>query len=296
MDIIFVAARSGKVRTIHASKRMGVVAAVIGCALLTALLAPLHVPPAQIGIATQYRVNAAQQSDHLLVRESLGALSETLGTLQAKLVRLEAHGDHLARLAGLSRPEFRFSETRGRGGPFLERVMERDPIVAMEKRLAEFAIDIEDRSDKLALLDHVLQERRVEKKREPTIIPVASSAASSNFGNRIDPFTGQLAFHAGVDFVAQTGTNVVAAASGVVATAEFHAEYGNLIEIDHGNGLLTRYGHASMLFAKVGDIVMQGQRIAAVGSTGRSTGPHLHFEVRDNGSAINPAKYLQPDK
>jgi murein DD-endopeptidase MepM/ murein hydrolase activator NlpD len=126
----------------------------------------------------------------------------------------------------------------------------------------------------------------------PTLQPIVDGWFSSNFGYRIDPFTGENSFHEGIDFPAETGTPVVAAASGKVVYAEWHPQYGKMVEIDHGNGLVSRYAHAAELRVKEGDLVVRGQRIASVGSTGRSTGPHLHFEVRQNGVPQNPARFL----
>jgi murein DD-endopeptidase MepM/ murein hydrolase activator NlpD len=127
----------------------------------------------------------------------------------------------------------------------------------------------------------------------PTKFPIPEGWYSSNFGYRIDPFTGQQSMHEGIDFPAETGTGIVAAASGKVLSAEWHPQYGKMIEIDHGNGLVSRYAHASTLLVKEGDLVVAGQRIATVGTSGRSTGPHLHFEVRLNGVAQNPTRFLQ---
>jgi murein DD-endopeptidase MepM/ murein hydrolase activator NlpD len=128
----------------------------------------------------------------------------------------------------------------------------------------------------------------------PTLAPIIDGWFSSNFGYRIDPFTGLQSFHEGIDFPADAGTTIVAAAGGrVVAAEKTHSQYGKMLEIDHGNGLISRYAHASQLFVKEGDFVVRGQRVAAVGSTGRSTGPHLHFEVRQNGIPQNPARFLQ---
>lgn len=114
----------------------------------------------------------------------------------------------------------------------------------------------------------------------------------SGFGWRIDPFNGRGAMHEGVDFAAPVGTPILAAAGGIVITAEAHPQYGNMVELDHGNGLVTRYAHASRLTAKVGELVKRGQKVAEVGSTGHSTGPHLHFEVREHGIAKNPSNFL----
>lgn len=295
MDIIIVADRSGKVRTIRVTKRIVFLAGaffialiVIPMLLLPALRpVPAHLSELALPLRTEHRL------DPLFIKETLRALAAKLGELQAKLVRLDSHGDRLARLVGLYSHEFRFSEAPGRGGPLVTSQTNADPVAAMTQHLRDLSAVIEDRSDKFALLDQILQERRVQKQSEPTMMPIAGARPSSNFGNRIDPFTNELAFHAGVDFTADVGTDVIAAAGGVVVSAEFHPEYGNMIEIEHGKGMSTRYGHASTLAAKVGDIVMQGKKIAEVGSTGRSTGPHLHFEIRENGTAVNPIKYLQ---
>ena len=127
----------------------------------------------------------------------------------------------------------------------------------------------------------------------PTAAPVAMGWNESNFGWRIDPFTGQNAMHEGTDFMVDSGTPIHAAAGGVVVVAQFHPQYGNMIDIDHGNGFTTRYAHASKLLVKVGDVVQRGAVIALSGSTGRSTGPHVHFEVRYKGVAQNPNRFLQ---
>jgi murein DD-endopeptidase MepM/ murein hydrolase activator NlpD len=127
----------------------------------------------------------------------------------------------------------------------------------------------------------------------PGQIPVEELYMTSNYGYRRDPFTGRAAFHSGVDFAAPIGTEILAAASGVVRYAEFHPQYGYMIDIDHGDGLLTRYAHCSRLFVKAGEFVKRGEKIASVGNTGRSTGPHLHFEVRNQDEPVNPLQFLR---
>ena len=133
---------------------------------------------------------------------------------------------------------------------------------------------------------------RLKAKRLPTVLPVHAEFNVSGFGLRIDPITGQQAQHEGIDFIAQPGTPIVSAAGGVVLAAEWHHSFGNMIEIDHGGDIVTRYAHASALHVKAGEVVKRGQKIAGVGTTGRSTGPHLHFEVRFKGIAQNPARFL----
>jgi murein DD-endopeptidase MepM/ murein hydrolase activator NlpD len=144
----------------------------------------------------------------------------------------------------------------------------------------------------LGVLEAQLFEQAVKKKMIPTMMPVRAPYNASSFGRRIDPFNGQWAMHEGIDFIAEYGSPIVAAAGGVVIFAGFHPQYGYMVDIDHGNDLVTRYAHLSKLFVREGDVVQRGHRIALSGSTGRSTGPHLHFEVRYRGAAQNPAKFL----
>ena len=136
-------------------------------------------------------------------------------------------------------------------------------------------------------------DERVRKNQLPTALPVEAHWNASGYGWRIDPITGAQAMHEGIDFIADSGTPIVAAAAGIVIAAERHPAYGNLVEIDHGNDLVTRYAHASRILVKEGALVKRGQKIAEVGSTGRSTGPHLHFEVRFKGAPQNPGRFLQ---
>jgi murein DD-endopeptidase MepM/ murein hydrolase activator NlpD len=147
-------------------------------------------------------------------------------------------------------------------------------------------------TDLLTVMESRLFDQKIRKSMVPTQQPVPAGALGSSFGWRIDPFTGRSALHTGLDFQAEPGSAILAAAGGVVVASEWHAAYGNMVEVDHGNDLITRYGHASRLLVKKGDIVKRGQRIADVGSTGRSTGPHLHFEVLVQGVPQNPQKFL----
>jgi murein DD-endopeptidase MepM/ murein hydrolase activator NlpD len=152
---------------------------------------------------------------------------------------------------------------------------------------------MDDRTEKLGVLDSLMTVVGAKKKLLPSMLPVEGGWYSSNFGWRIDPFNGVRAFHEGMDFMAESGTEARAAAAGVVAFADFHSQYGNMIEIDHGNGLITRYAHLSKRLVKIGDVVLSGGTIGQVGRTGRATGPHLHFEVRQNGAPLNPMRFLR---
>jgi murein DD-endopeptidase MepM/ murein hydrolase activator NlpD len=228
-------------------------------------------------------------------RESLNALAMKMGELQARILRLDAFGERLAKAAGIKSDEFRFDEKPAQGGPA--------PVAARDLGMNEFqhmlediSRTLDDRGDKLGVLDSLLLDDRLTRKTIPTTMPVAMGYYSSNFGYRVDPFTGKQAFHTGVDLIAPPGTPVMAAAGGVVAQVGFNSEYGNMVDVDHDNGLTSRYAHLSRSLVRVGDVVMKGQNIALVGSTGRATGPHLHFEVREKGIPLNPNKFLSLGK
>ncbi len=224
-------------------------------------------------------------------RDNLNALAVKVGELQARILRLDAFGERLAKAAGVKPTEFRFDEKPGQGGP--APMASRDlTLPEFQKLLDELGRVLDDRSDKLGVLDSLLMDDRLARKTIPTTLPVATGYYSSNYGYRLDPINGRNSFHTGVDLIAPPGTPVLAAAGGVVSTVAYVAEYGNVVEIDHDNGLTTRYAHLLKSQVKVGDIVMKGQVIAQVGSTGRSTGPHLHFEVREKGIPLNPNKFL----
>ena len=225
------------------------------------------------------------------MKDNLTALAVKVGELQARILRLDAFGSRLGKAVGLKPEEFRFDEKPGQGGPALTPGRE----VTMEEfqaMLAELSRVLDDRSDKLGVLDSFLMDDRLARKTIPTTMPVPMGYYSSNYGYRLDPISGRNSFHTGVDLIAPPGTPVVAAAGGVVSAAGFMPEYGNIVDIDHDNGLTSRYAHLSRILVKVGDVVMKGQKVALVGSTGRTTGPHLHFEVREKGIPLNPNKFL----
>ena len=225
------------------------------------------------------------------MRDNMSALAVKVGELQARILRLDAFGERLAKAAGIKREEFRFDEKPGQGGPAAAIGRELS-VTEFQQMLAEISRVLDDRSDKLGVLDSFLMDDRLARKTIPTTMPVPMGYYSSNYGYRLDPINGKTSFHTGVDLIAPPGTPVVAAAGGVVATVAYVAEYGNIVEVDHDNGLTSRYAHLSRSLVKAGDVVMKGQNIALVGSTGRTTGPHLHFEVREKGIPLNPNKFL----
>lgn len=229
-------------------------------------------------------------------RSALPFAVEQLGTLSGRLFKLESQASQLSERMGVKpgaalkpAPRARAVDTAtGSGGPMLPPHLAQEALGdlgAIETRLTGIEQQIALVSDAAALQNMALM-------RLPSRLPLQSAVLVSTFGNREDPLTGRRAFHSGLDFAAVWGTLIHAAAGGTVAFAGVRHDYGWVVEIDHGNGLTTRYAHASRLLVKAGDVVMPGDPIAAVGSTGRSTGPHLHFEVLRNGEATDPRRYL----
>ncbi len=229
------------------------------------------------------------------VKENLAAMAMKLGEMQAQLMRLDALGERVQGLAGVKPQEFNFKELPGRGGPAPNAPSLNGKPLSMQEfqdLLDATAKGLEHRADYLNVVETTLMTHKIKSKLLPTIQPVNVSYNASGFGWRIDPFNGRQAFHEGIDFAAASGTPIIAAAGGVVIAAEYHHQFGNMTEIDHGNDIVTRYAHCSRLNVKVGDIVKRGQHIADIGSTGRSTGSHLHFEVLVKGVQQDPHKFL----
>jgi len=243
-------------------------------------------------------VIAAQEQEsrrtETFLRENLNTMAVKLGHMQAQLMRLDALGERLSALAGFKPSEFRFSELPGRGGALPNNLPSQSlSLPELRQQLDQVSRHMESRTDYLGILESQLFDAKVKRKLMPTIPPVETTWSASSFGWRIDPITGMQAMHEGIDFISEVGTPIFAAAGGVVTVAEFHHQYGQMVEIDHGNDFVTRYAHASKLLVKAGDVVRRGRKIAEVGATGRTTGPHLHFEVRYRGAAQDPARFLQ---
>ncbi len=228
-----------------------------------------------------------EQRDRFM-RENIDAMARKLGEMQAKMLQIEALGDRVSGLAGINPNELK--ATPGQGGALVEgRPL---TLEELQSTLADLDRLANQRSDVLTVMESRLFDQRIKKLMIPTQQPVQATNLGSPFGWRIDPFTGRSALHTGLDFQAEPGTPILAAAGGVVVAAEVHPAYGNMVEVDHGNDLITRYAHASKMLVKKGDLVKRGQKIAEVGNTGRSTGPHLHFEVMVQGVVQDPGKFL----
>jgi murein DD-endopeptidase MepM/ murein hydrolase activator NlpD len=224
---------------------------------------------------------------------SLDTMASRIGQMQSQVQRLDALGVRLAKLTGMKPGEFQFDQIPAQGGPLVILPTQEMSVNILDQQLKRLTQVVNDRSDKLMALETMLLQNQLSRKLLPSIPPVTVGWYSSNFGWRIDPFTGANAMHEGVDYMVDAGTPIHASAGGVVAFADSHPQYGNMVEIDHGNDIITRYAHASKLLVKVGQVVRRGEKIAEVGSTGRSTGNHLHFEVRYQGTAQNPVRFLQ---
>ena len=227
------------------------------------------------------------QRDRYL-RENIEVLAKRMGEMQAKLMQMESLAERVSGLAGLDPAQVR--TTPGRGGALVAgRNMN---LQELQTIMGHIEVDTSARNDLMTAIESRLFEQKIKKLMIPTQIPVPDVSTGSFFGWRIDPFTGMSALHQGLDFPAPIGTTVLSAAGGVVVTQEVQPNYGFVIEVDHGNEVLTRYAHLSRSFVKKGDLIKRGQKMAEVGNTGRSTGPHLHFEVLVRGVAQDPQKFL----
>ena len=231
--------------------------------------------------------------NHKRMRSHLDALALRMGKLQSHILRLDALGERLTEVGDLDPEEFTFSETPARGGletPDGSSSIELSELLSDMEQLTR---TIEDREYKLNLMEDLLLSNRVLDELKPAGRPVKKGWISSRYGYRKDPFSGKKTFHHGVDIAGKKGSEVFAVASGIVTVAGKKGGYGYLVEIRHVDGLVTRYGHNSKIFVEVGDLVSKGDRVGAMGSTGRSTGPHVHFEVARNSKSVNPAKFLK---
>jgi murein DD-endopeptidase MepM/ murein hydrolase activator NlpD len=302
LQIIVISDRLAKAKTVTLTNRHLFATAFLGLVTLTGLTIGLYALTLKVAIdikvpILQDIIASSQQGETQKAREfvqqNLNAMAVKLGEMQAQLTRLDALGERLSTVAGIKPQEFRMNELPGLGGAQSTSFPGQNlSMQEFNQKLSTLSRQMENRTDMLGVLDAQMFEQTVKKKLLPTMLPVAGTYNASSFGMRIDPFTGQQTMHEGMDFIAETGQTIVAAAGGVVQFAGFHPQYGNMIDIDHGNDLVTRYAHTSKMFVKEGDIVQRGRKIALVGTTGRSTGSHLHFEVRFKGVAQNPAGFL----
>jgi murein DD-endopeptidase MepM/ murein hydrolase activator NlpD len=245
----------------------------------------------------QAQADLAKQSAELAdvrvaVARDMDALALRLGKLQAEATRLNALGERLAKIGKLEDGEFDFTAEPAMGGP--ETAVAQRALKAgdLTRSIDELEQQLDRQSRQLGMLESVLFDRKLDQSLLPAGIPVRAGYVSSGYGYRADPFTGRSDFHPGVDFNGQRGADVLAVAGGVVSFAGAKPGYGNVVEIDHGNGYMTRYGHNDKNIVQAGDPVKAGEVISKMGRTGRATGVHVHFEVWLNGRLLNPSEYI----
>ena len=237
----------------------------------------------------QEQINSTKRQ----AEERLAALTLRMAELQARLVRLDALGERLTTIAKLDKGEFDFSQVPALGGP--ESIEQDDKRYHPPEFLSvidSLADQVDDREQQLETLEALLAKRKLQKDIFIAGRPIKKGWMSSRYGRRTDPFSGNIAWHSGVDFAGKLGADIVAVAAGVVTWSDKRHGYGQLVEINHGGGFSTRYAHNKDNLVKVGDVVKKGQVVALMGSSGRSTGPHVHFEVYKNGRAVDPASYI----
>ena len=307
MNIIFISNSMAKAKTLSVFQVSAIVLAllVLPVLLTLVLIVPQDTPAQQGGNASKLRFsfNIGDPQKHL------DAYAVQMGELQARIMRLDAQSERLAKLAGekksaapltksnapsLNAPSLNSPLSKpsaaNRGGPLVLS----SPYTEMDlqKHIAELTARVEFETEYLSDLEATLLQQSMLKGVLPNRSPIRAAFNSSSYGWRIDPFNGNKAFHEGLDFSANAGAPIFAAAGGIVSAAETMPDYGKIVIVSHGSGLETRYAHTSKILVKVGDRVEKGQVVALVGNTGRSTGPHLHYEIRLNGNALDPRKYL----
>ena len=300
MNIILVSNRLAKARTLCVGNCQSGLFLLAGLILFTLLSAGFgylilfKFGGVQVPMVEKMLLSAQEtegERGRQATQQRLSAMAVKVGEMQAQILRLEALGERVAKVSGIKKDEINFDQKPGRGGPLVPGAGGPIHMDDFQQELTQLARVLDDKTDQMAVMEALLSREQVRKAALPSALPVRGFH-SSGYGWRRDPFTGQRTMHDGVDFVADSGTPIKAAAGGIVVYSDIHAGYGNMIEVDHGNGLVSRYAHASKRLAKEGDVVLRGQKIGEVGSTGRSTGPHLHFEVLLNGTPQNPTRYL----
>ena len=224
------------------------------------------------------------------------ALTKRLGTIQGYLTRLDALGSKLVTMAKLDQSEFNFGSTPAIGGAETNESIAIVTPSEIKKAINLFEEELQQREQQLEVLEHLIMSNNLEEEVFPSGRPIKKGWLSSPYGSRISPFTGLKQHHKGVDFAGKDGRAIVAVAGGVVTFSGSQQNYGTMIEVNHGNGYVTRYAHNKINMLKAGDRVKKGQVIAKMGNTGRSTGPHVHFEVIKNGRHVNPKKFINANR
>ena len=296
MNLIFFSRRHGTARHLRLTHPLALaVAGLVGMAVLGATFA-LGLSLGSHGTVDNRQPLAELASLRSQVQDRVDALSVRLADLDAHVIRIDALGKRLTQMANISSGELNFDVVPGVGGP-----EETDggqggsaQIPDITRQIDDLQRRLEKRDGQLLALETVILSHSLKEAVKPDGRPVVEGYISSYFGERADPFDGHDAIHKGVDFAGQLGSEVLAVAAGVVTRAGPASGYGNLVEINHGDGYSTRYAHNETILVNVGDTVTRGQPVALMGSTGRSTGPHVHFEVLRNGQQVNPLSFVDP--
>ena len=301
MNVIFFSRRNGKARQFNLSHPITFsVISILALSLLVSIFAGglmlgQHSMARMALLSPTAALRAEQQQIGALrsqVQDKIDALAMRLGSINASIIRLNALGKQLTQMANINSREFDFDHDPPLGGSDSDGVGRGAQIPDLTLMIDDLSRRIDSRSAQFASLENVILGRQLSAQIKPSGRPVREGYISSYFGERMDPFNGEQAMHKGVDFATDAGADVLAVASGIVTWSGPREGYGNMIEINHGNGYVTRYGHNAETLVSVGDTVQRGQAVAVVGSTGRSTGPHVHFEVLRDGTQIDPMVYV----
>jgi murein DD-endopeptidase MepM/ murein hydrolase activator NlpD len=304
MNVILFSKREGRARQFDLAHplTLGIVAAlglgILGTAFALGLqLGTGHTRSLALGESSRWTTVLAEQKTQIAdlkrqLQERVDAMAMRLGEINAHVIRLDALGKRLTEMADIDNREFDFGRDPPSGGPESdgEGVSAQVPDLSQMLNSLEKRVDLRD--SQLAALENVILAKELKEQIHPEGRPVSGGFISSYFGEREDPFSGHEAYHKGVDFAGTAGSNVVAVAAGVVTWAGERTGYGNLVEINHGDGYVTRYAHNERTLVKVGETVKRGEAVALMGSTGRSTGPHVHFEVIRNGRQVDPLSFI----
>ena len=302
MNIVFLSQRNGRLASLKMDRKRWF-------ALAASLL---FLPAAAIYAGYEYGRNSEQVDDPVAAQlrselisqrekldialgdaeRNMNALSQQLGRMQARVIRLDAIGQRLTKMAKLDKGEFDFSKAPAVGGPESSESLQSASVPDFMQQFDELSRQLDSRSEQLSVLETMLMSRNLQEQVVPAGRPIRKGWISSYYGMRNDPFSGKREHHDGVDLAGKDGSKVISVASGVVTWSSDRYGYGNLVEVNHGNGYVTRYGHNKEILVSVGDKVAKGEDLALMGSTGRSTGPHVHFEVLYNGRSQDPVKYI----
>jgi len=302
MNIVFLSQSKGHVGSVTVNRNRLILAAFSLLIMLAAII--------YAGFYWGYQTQQANDPASLAMRSELAeqraelehavgeadrhmnALSKQLGKVQARVIRLDALGRRLTKIAKLDKGEFDFDKSPALGGPSSSEALQAVAVPDFLTQLKELSLQLDSRSEQLSVLETMMMSSKLQKEVFPKGRPISKGWMSSYYGMRTDPFSGKREHHKGVDFAGKEGSHVNTVAAGVVTWAAERYGYGNMVEVNHGNGYATRYGHNKKILVKVGDKVDKGDELALMGSTGRSTGPHVHFEVLKNGRNVDPAKYV----